>query len=201
MRNLSRWMLALAFTSLGISSVQAANQVDPTVFSLKIYEARVSPRADCGGGFIRVFQSASPSYQDMLSGPTLGSGPVPFGTYRCVAIRMSDVIQYTPAVTTTGGNCVAGTPYSKNILRGEVTTSPEGESITTVDGPDLIWIYLSTSGTESNGATIPTEPGPLGAPLVVNAQGSGSFVTDARGGVEDLGPGNCSLETVHFSFR
>jgi len=200
MKNLTS-VVAAMMTGVLASFASAANIVDPSAFSMKFYEARISPRADCGGGFVRIFQDSSPSYQDMLAGPTLGTGSVPNGTYRCVALKASDVIRYTPSVTTSGGNCIGGTPYSKNIARGEVTTGPDGDSITTVDGEDPVWLYLSTGGVDTNTCFEPSQACRLSAPMVINAQGGGLFVTDARNGIEDLGPGDCSLENVQFSFR
>jgi hypothetical protein len=155
------------------NSAWAANQVDPSAFALRVYETRISESADCSGSFLTVFRSESPTELNMLDEPTLGSGVVPNGTYRCVAIRMSDMIDYTPAETTDNNNCVAGTPYSKDIAHGETTTSPEGTDTVTVDGAeDVIWIYLSTNGTESGSGFVPDEPCPLGSPLVVTSDRS-----------------------------
>jgi hypothetical protein len=137
----------------------------------------------------------------MLSNPTLGSGAIAQGTYRCVAIRASDVIRYTPAETTDSGNCIGGTEYSKNIARGETTTSPDGVSAVTIDGEDIVWLYLGTAGNDTNTCFEPSQACRLATSLVVTADASGSFVSDARGGVEDLGPSDCSLENVSFSFR
>jgi hypothetical protein len=200
MKTLQRLSL-LTFAMLAMrSAALASNAVDPSEVYIKVYETRISANADCSGGFVRIFQDASPTAQNFLSSPSIGSGAAPRGTYNCVAIRMSDQIAYKPAETTTGSNCVAGASLTQDIMRGEVSLSPDGDSTTTAIGEDIVWIYLSTTGTEAATCTRPSERCLLGSPLVIGGDRRGTFVVDFRSQVQDHGS-SCSLEGPTFSFR
>lgn len=196
----SKRLYLLALCQLIAGTGFASNAVDPSEVKIAVYESRISPNADCSGGFIRVFENASPTPQDFLTNPTIASGAIPNGTYRCIALRISDFIRYKPAVTTDSGNCVAGASLTQDIIRGDPSISPDGVTTSTAVGEDIVWIYMSTSGSDSNTCLSPTQPCRIGAPLVVSGDRAGTFVVDFRGQVQDHGS-SCSLEGPTFSFR
>ncbi len=200
MKTFTRLFTALTLVS-GISALtHASDNVDPSEVKIKVYETRISPNANCSGGFIRVFQSASPTAQDFLTNPVIATGAIPNGTYRCVAMRFSDFITYKPSVTTDSGNCHAGVQGTQDIARGEVSQGPDGDSVTTAVGEDIVWVYLSTSGNDANTCFTPTQPCLLNAPLTVSSDRTGTFVVDFSNQVQDHGA-SCSLEGPTFSFR
>src|SRR5262245_41303388 len=69
---------------------------NPSSAIVKIYEMRLSPNADCSSS-VTIFSDPSGTPRDMVQNPTLGSGAVPNGTYKCFIAHISDQITFTPA--------------------------------------------------------------------------------------------------------
>ncbi len=195
---------------------QAANVTDPSVVNIKIYQAWISPNTDCSD-MIRIYRNDSPSYQNMMTGPTFGEGAAPAGTYQCVAWLMGDVINYKPKADTTNGGCKAGTSYTSDLFRnGSTSIGPDG-STTTGSGTDAspvedkMWIYFSRTGAfhsgDDGGPNTPSHALPLSSNLVIGGSSDATLVTDFTDKIEDhsqdTGPDSrsCELQPPVFSFR
>ena len=157
--------------------------------------------------------------------PDLGSATIANGTYNCVATKMWDNITFSPATTTTTTSCTAADNYTQDIC-----ASDNASSLTMVYNPDnsssyscsldatgsneWIWVYFSTSSTDSDNMTLvdlendyhpPTADNlsngiPLGAALVVSSASSGSLKTTLTSRIADTGDG-CEMLKPAFSFE
>ena len=76
-----------------------------------VSRAGVERRRSVFGRRLRPVQSRRRTYAN----PVLFTGTPAAGSYRCVAIKMSDVIRMMPAASF--GTCVGGTEYSGDIYR------------------------------------------------------------------------------------
>lgn len=104
---------------------------------------------------------------DYADSPTLGSGSMPHGTYKCMAVRIWDNVTYSPSETTSGtdnstdGVCVAATDYTVDLCGGGGTADDPLVSYwdqdagalanCTVDSApasEWIWVYMSTASTD-----------------------------------------------------
>jgi hypothetical protein len=162
---------------------------------------------------------------DFAGTPDLGSATIANGTYNCVATKMWDNITYSPATTTTSGNCAKATDYTQDICG-----SDNASSVTAIYDPDnsstyncsldsaptneWIWIYFSTASTDSDNVTLadlendfhpPTSDNlsngvPLASALVVSAASSGSLKTTITNRVADDTTG-CQMYKPAFSFE
>ena len=105
--------------------------------------------------------------QDYAGSPTLGSGSMPNGTYKCMAVRIWDNVTFSPSETTSGfdnttaGACVASDNYTTDLCGGGDTTSDPlvsywdqdaGASanctIDSAPASEWIWVYMSTASTD-----------------------------------------------------
>jgi hypothetical protein len=157
--------------------------------------------------------------------PDLGSATIANGTYNCVATKMWDNITFSPATTTTTASCTAADNYTQDIC-----ASDNASSLTMVYNPDnsssyscsldatgsneWIWVYFSTSSTDSDNMTLvdlendyhpPTADNlsngiPLGAALVVSSSSSGNLKTTLTSRIADTGDG-CEMLKPAFSFE
>jgi hypothetical protein len=94
---------------------------DPASMSITMYDLYLSPNADCSEAFLAQSYGTDGEARDFTQSPTLFQASVPAGSYPCVAIRMSDVIGFTPA--SSGGGCQAGTAYTGDIYRTDSDSS------------------------------------------------------------------------------
>ena len=162
---------------------------------------------------------------DFYGTPDLGSATIPNGTYNCVATKMWDNITFSPKLTTTSGNCAAASDYTQDIC-----ASDNASSLTMVYNPDnsssyscsldatpeneWVWVYFSTSSTDSDNSTLadmendyhpPTSDNlsngiPLGAALVVSSTSSGNLKTTISNRIAD-DTTECQMYKPAFSFQ
>ena len=205
-------------TLLALSTLANASDtnLNPEYVRLKIYRFAVSKSEYCTNPQV-VFENAAPEYEDILLGPTLGTGSLKNGTYKCVVIEMSDRIEFAPDQNSDSGGCVLGQQAVLDICRDQdQTLSIEGQNRACVVGDEKVTIYLSTAST-NDGSDMQNE-GPAFTPpvngnlafgiklfgaLKVNGHTSGKFVVDGRGMVRDIvndGQHKCELDAVKFGF-
>ena len=204
-------------TVKGSGATGSLSVVDPTTMKVKLYELWVSSNADCSGTFTQVYDDDDAEYQNMLEGPTFGSGELADGTYNCVAMVISDNIQFIPE--TTEGNCASGTTYTLDVCRsgegemggeGNITSSklPNGTEVsctgsfsggTQTLGDDKVAVYLSTSGTDDGQAFVPTSPLSLASAFVKAGAAQVTFIVDGTGKVESNGS-QCDMQPPTFGF-
>lgn len=200
-----RAMLALGLT-LSTQAGFAANVGSPQAVNIKFYEFWVSPHADCTE-MTRVFNDASPSYQNVSNNISFGDVTMANGSYPCIAVKFSDIVQLVPDYTSDNGNCVQGTTYTRDLFRtGDSSTSPDG---TVINGSGTnpaghiengMYVYLSTAGNNSNSCTDPSSPCQLPSAFEVTGDSTATMVWDFTNGIEDTG-GSCSPESLVFRFR
>jgi hypothetical protein len=190
-----------------LAAEPALATVNPVLVEIKVREMRLSPNADCSNS-IRVFSNPAGTPQDFTQGPTLGTGVVPNGTYRCMLINMSDHVTYKPAATE--GDCNASVEYTRDLfLAGTTSVSPDGVSIpgqgtdsftNTVE--DFPWAYFAIGGTLTGSCFDPNSKCPLSAAAVVTSDRNLTFVANFDGKIDGINyPGECELEPPDFSFR
>ena len=166
---------------------------------------------------------------DYAGNPTLGSGSMPLGTYKCLAVRIWDNVTYSPEETTTSGACAAATDYTMDLCGG----GTDGEALVSYWNPDTgasanctidsspasewIWIYMSTSSTDeaaddecSNCNNYPptsdnlTRGITLGGALVISAAKTSTFKTTLTSRIADttqLGSASCDMLKPAFTFE
>ena len=199
---------SLALTPVLASRARAA--VSPSSVQIKVKQVMISTSSDCSSP-VSVNVNASPVYEELTANPTLLSGAIAAGTYKCLMIDMSSLIKYTPA-TGDGASCVAGTQVTRDLCRQSTFAIPGGGTGScTGTAPDdgvesYFWIYFSTTGNSSTSSgQTPSTAMPLASPLVVNGSSAVTFVADFDGKlVSDTdGSGNpiCDCNPPAVSFR
>jgi hypothetical protein len=176
---------------------------DASEVNIKIFKMWVSPNTDCTDARL-VYNNASATYQNMVDNPTFGTGSIPNGTYPCVVLKMSDLINGKPNYNSTSGHCLTNTTVNLDVFRADndsSSTCPDGTQISgRTDAEDDPCLYMSTSGSDSNVGWLPTSPFPLVGALRVSGDFVGTFVSDFRGKIEDAG-GECGIQPPVFGFR
>jgi len=203
--------------SLAAAALLSTNAwaLDASSLKLQVYSVMLSTSPLCTSP-VTVFSSATPTEVDFLATPTLGSGNPPDATYRCVIIRMSDLIKFTPR--TSAGLCVAGTQYVADVCRtdnGGTTQAPDAIGAPTAcmgtdaaPVSDAVYLYLTTNasaGTGGNTFMPPTDASStnglnLTAPLVIAGTAKSKFIVNATGKVGDDGV-SCGMNPPVFGFE
>jgi hypothetical protein len=203
--------MMIAFSSLANA---ADTGLDPQYIKIKVYRFAVSTSIYCTNPQV-VFTEANPAYEDVLLGPTLGSGILANGTYKCVMLEISDKIKFAADQNTDSGGCIMGQENEIDVCRQESSKSIEGVVTPCILGEDKVTLYLSTASTNdhnNNNGNAFTSPilGDLNlgllldGALTVSASGSGTFVVDGRSQVQDIlnnGVRSCELNAPVFKFR
>lgn len=203
--------------SLSVFASLVYGATDPDYLNLKVYKVAVSENANCTN-LKTIMENASPSYEDILPGPTLGQGQVDSGTYNCIAIEMSSVIQYAPKTNDDDDgdgtyNCQAGAASQLDVCSADNSGSTimiDGTSKNCSNGEDRITMYLSTSSTSTGGIngvfTPPVDSDwankglKLTNALVVDGNTSAKFVVNATSKVVDTGA-SCEMQPPLFSME
>ena len=163
-------------------------------------------------GDITPTESDKVNYADS---PTLGSGSVAHGTYKCLAVRIWDNVTFSPSEATDGsdnstaGACVAATDYYLDLCGGDNSSAlvqvwnPDtgAQYSCTVDSApasEWIWVYLSTASTDEDAddscrdcdwnpptADNLTNGITLGAALTVSAAKTSTFKTTVSNRIAD----------------
>jgi len=204
--------LALAAAALFSTNAWA---LDASSLKLQVYSVMLSTSPLCTSP-VTVFSSATATEVDFLATPTLGSGNPPDATYRCVIIRMSDLIKFTPR--TSAGLCVAGTQYVADVCRtdnGGTTQAPDAIGAPTAcmgtdaaPVSDAVYLYLTTNASAVTGGSTfmpPTDASStnglnLTAPLVIAGTAKSKFIVNATGKVGDDGV-SCGMNPPVFGFE
>lgn len=177
---------------------------DPTSLRVKMYALYISPNADCSAMELVQDYGTSAAYKDLVQNPLLFSTSASSGSYECVAMRMSDVIEFTPA--TTFSTCTAGTEYTRDVYREGESDWKDVDLNTvvgsgTLDDPvdDHATIFMTTNPTAAIGRGISeNQVIPLGSALVIPA--ATTFYWNGDGTVQDE-DGRCSILPGSPSFE
>lgn len=182
----------------------AALTGDPGALRIGVYALYISPNDDCSGAVLVQDYGAAPSVKDFVSNPVLFTGSPASGSYRCVAIKMSDVIRVQPA--TTFGTCDSTVEYAGDIYRSgesdwkDVDLNPiVGTGSDSVPADDRVTILLTRDTAAALGRGFsPHQTLPLGSDLVVPSQST--FYWNGQGTVSDAG-GACGVNPGRPSFQ
>jgi len=87
--------------------------------TIKVYALYISTSADCSSPQLVQDLGTAGLNKDFMTNPVLFEGTPAVGTYQCVMMKMSDVLNMKPG--STFGGCVAGTNYSGDIYRAGET--------------------------------------------------------------------------------
>jgi len=212
---LSRRKLVLMVHALALVGIcawvpSAKAVTNPSSVKIKIFEMRLSQSANCSNS-ITVFSNGAGTTQDMVNNPTLGAGAIPNGSYKCVMVKISNLISYVPVAI--DGACVPGTTYQRNIFRaGSTSVDPNGNVIhgQGATSSDLIevdfWAYFAIGGTVSgqgNSCNSPSNACTLSTPITITSDRTGTLVTDFDGQIDGSSNGGttCDLKPPSFTFR
>jgi len=196
---------AQAATSAAAALPASAMAVgDPDSFTLTFYAFYVAENADCSSPVLLSDLPAGGVSHDMLTNPTLFTVSGEPGTYECLVLRISDVMQFTSG--STFGPCTAGASYQTDVYReGETdwrdvagsTIVGRGSDTSPVnDRPDVVF----TTDRES---VIARGYSPNQVQTLVSGAvlpGTSTLVYDVSGAVVDEG-GSCRILPGAFEFR
>jgi hypothetical protein len=212
-------LITLGLAVLGsVTSAHAVVHVNPANILVTVYGIAVSTSTDCSNPVV-LFDSLTGTQFDFLNNPVLGGGDIADGTYPCVMINMSDVVQFSPA-TSDGSSCVAGTTYSIDICRSDngcsfqtrsgttFSTAVAGHGTSVSPSSDVVTMFLTTTAATNTGdnfrkpaSTSDTTRGiPLTNPFVVSGSSAGKFVVNGTNQVY-TDTGQCGLDAPIFSFK
>lgn len=141
------FLTGLAFSVAAQDSEPPATTLDATSIKLKLYKFAVSANADCTNA-TTVFESAVGIESDMLTSPTFGKGKIPSGTYRCIMIEVSKLMN-----TAAGGTC---TTPKNNLLCADAQQSKlvDGSNVTCSGGTSndqKVVLYFTTLSAGNTG--------------------------------------------------
>ena len=207
--------ILLSVAVLGMPMANAAT-TNASSAVLHVYKAYLSENTDCTNPILLMDNGGSAQAFDMITNPTMGQGTVPAKLYKCIIIEMTDRIDFVP--TTSTGNCVAGTTYTRYVCQaGTTTKNPVTGAIsnctgTSQTGEDRVWVYVSraatTDGTGGSGydACLPptssADPN-NGVPLSTDidaSNGGGAFIFNLTNKVDGV-QNPCDLSPPTMSFR
>lgn len=198
------------FVIRGSASATASSlaqlNVDPSSFSVAFFEIRLSPNTDCSGPYVTVMTASPARRVDMKTDPEIVrvSG-LADGDYPCLAMRISDVIEYVPE--TTDGGCTGGVNYTHDIYRAEETTpyldisgnpiTARGTETTPIEDP--VWAFASTD-TAAVKARGFSENQIVRLSTQLHVPGSTTMYWDASNQVRSTGAG-CDIGSGVIGFR
>ena len=188
-----------------LASASAADYAtgDPSSLTVGMYALYISQNADCSAPILVEDHGTTVQPKDFVGNPVLFSGSPANGSYKCLMIRMSDVLHFTPA--TTFGSCTAGQTYFGDIYRdGEndwkdkdgATIVGHGTDESPVDDHVTIFITRDPSAVMARGVS-EHQIIPLDGDLVV--PGHTTFYWNGQGSVIDYG--SCGINPGRPAFR
>ncbi|MEO8478192.1 MAG: hypothetical protein ABI542_01060 [Gemmatimonadota bacterium] len=199
------------FVVRGSGSVTASSlsqlNVDPSVFSVAFFEIRLSSNTDCSGPYVSVLTASPARRLDMKTNPEIVRvAGLPDGTYPCLAMRISDLLQFVPA--TTEGVCIGGTSYTHDTYRvgnesvafKDINGAPiTAHGTDAAPAEDPVWAFASTnpSAVEARGYS-QNQIITLSASLHV--PGSTTFYWDATNALQSTGS-ECDIVAGNVGFR
>lgn len=204
--------LATALISNFSSSLLAASVGSPTSIKMKFYGLALSQNEDCSDPEVVFDIRTAPQTYDLVAGPTLFSGSLAAGTYKCVVMRISDNIKFkvdAAAVAAWPVSCPnTTTEYTHDIYRtdngGSVWKDVEGATITATGsigtpGEDIVEVFASTSPTSIPAGTAHVDQ-TLSLSGAFTVPGSTTFFADFNNGINE-NTGHCVLEDGGFGVR
>ena len=209
---------AVIFISLSSHALTSA-----TSTKLNVYGIWLSTNADCSSP-VEVLNSVTSTEYDMFTNPTFGSKAIASGTYKCLILKISDTVKFTPSTTT--GSCTMGLEATIDICKASntVNTSKDvltGATINCLDTlGDIVYVYISSNSacadsisagcngtpTYPNSFLPPTQAADtlrgvkLTSDMVLTANATGTFVFNTDNKVDGSG-GSCNLEPPVMSIR
>lgn len=191
-------------------SLLAGNAGSPTSIKMKFYGLAVSLNEDCSDAEVVFDISTNPREFDLMTSPTLFSGTLTAGTYKCVIMRVSDNIKFKPDATAAGtfNSCVAGTEYTHDIYRadsGGAWNDMDGQSIPsngTREVPVSDIVELAASINTTAAATSYHVDQVIGLSEALVIPGASTFFADFSNGINETAPNDfCVLEQGVFGFK
>ena len=210
MKNIFMSIFALSIT---LPVLGADIGINPLYLEIKVYKVAVSDSEFCTD-LKTIFEEANPVYQDFLTAPILGNGKVKNGTYKCIALEISDVIKTAPDQNSDTGNCVMGQQEVGDICHannGGLDSGflIDGTPVLCTDDEQRVAVYLSTASLPSeNSGTAFTAPSlanlyngiTLASPLKVKGHTTAKMIVDGAGTIEDKW-GKCEVGSPTISFK
>jgi hypothetical protein len=177
---------------------------DPASLTIGMYGLWISTHDDCSSPMLVDDNGTTAVDKDLAVNPVLFTGNPPDGSYRCVMIKMSDVLRMVP--DSSFGSCVAGTEYSGDIYREGQSDWKDvngntiiGTGTDSLPVDDHVTIFMTRDTTAAIARGISTNQTiALGSDLVVPTastfywNGTGSVVSG--GGQCGINPGNPSFQ-------
>lgn len=176
------------------------------------YAFYISTNTDCSNPVLVADNGTTSVAKNMAAaGTTLFTGSPAAGTYKCIAIKMSDVITFRPdsfSAAASGSQCSTTTDYTFDIYRtnsGDTWKDINGATITATGngvtmGPDKVFIFASTDSTAlAAGAIAPHRNQTVALNSSLTVPGSSTFYSSFLNQVS-ITP-ECGLEGVSFGFR
>lgn len=207
------WLsIGTAAAALGLASaaLAAKGTIDAATMKITIYKFAVSKTADCKDPIV-VFDNPQGVTEDLLASPTYGSGPVDPGTYPCVMIELSKMINTSPK--TTGGSCTQDAAF-EDVICGDGQTSQliDGTAVSCAGGATAaqhVTLYVTTASAGQGGdralmpplsATDTTSGLKLTAALVVTGNLPVTLSVDPKQFLDGSNP-VCSTSSPSFSVQ
>jgi hypothetical protein len=217
-------LIKLILSLILVCSFAAQALTSSTSTKLNIFGMWISTNSNCSNP-TEIFNSVTSTQYDMFTNPTFGANSsITTGTYKCLIIKMSDQITFTPAATQ--GSCTIGVPATIDVCMASntINTSVDlaGTTINCVDNTDdTVFVYVSVdsycadsiSDVRCDGTTTypnaflpPTAADDdqrgvkLASNIVLTASTTATFVFDTTSKVDGTG-GTCNLEPPVMSIR
>ncbi|MEP6572441.1 MAG: hypothetical protein ABJD11_07080 [Gemmatimonadota bacterium] len=177
---------------------------DPESLTIGMYALWISPNADCSAAVLVDDYGSVAADKDFYGSPVLFSGSPTPGSYKCVLMKMSDVIHMRPA--TSFSVCAAHQDYAGDIYRAgqtgwlDVNLNPiVGTGTDSVPADDHVTIVMTrdTAAAQARGFSS-NQVIPLGGDLIV--PGQSTFYWNGQGSANDAG-GMCGVNPGSPEFR
>lgn len=199
----------LAVVILAFSSVILAQDSDPstpapllnaTSIKYKVYKIALSTSAECTNP-VTLIESAAGVQSDLLSTPTLAKGKIASGTYRCIMVELSKIVNTTSTgtCTTAQNNLICADGQDSKLINGTAVSCSGG---TGNDQRVVLYYNTLSASTSGNRVLLPptsaadtTSGVTLGTPVV--------FPTNKRAAVrinkQVIQDGTCNISNPTFS--
>ncbi len=115
---------ALTASRAAFSVAASDTMADPSSIQIGMYALWISQNADCSNAVLVQDNGTTAQYKDFVASPTLFTGTPANGSYKCVAVKMSDVIKFQSA--TAFAQCALNTDYTIDIYRSDNSSDPSG---------------------------------------------------------------------------
>jgi hypothetical protein len=195
------------------SQLRLATQgIDPGFVKMKLYKAGYSTSTDCSDMTV-ISVSETPEEKDWMQGPTLGSGTLANGTYKCVAMEISSMIKFSSSEGSDNGYCTKDKQINMDVCRDGATSTLLDGSETSCQSQtaNRITVYMSTGGSQGEACGEgcgfkPGDPTYLVSSLVVDGAQTGTFKMNALGMVGEYDTGEqgtteCAMDEPSWSFE